>query len=110
MYRKLIRYSNKIFNLFDIIASITDERLKPQIDTVEIVAAILCIQFANLGSLNSLSQAISLNNLKKEIPSVSTIARSADTMNLEEIRKIGIEIYEKARKKKMLRSCHGMWV
>ncbi|MDO9580879.1 MAG: hypothetical protein Q7J06_09995, partial [Bacteroidales bacterium] len=110
MYRKLIRYSNKIFKLFDIIASITDERIKPQIDTAKIVAAIIIMHFTNLGSLNSLSQTISLNNLKKEIPSVSTIARSADTMDLEEIRNVGIEIYRKARKSKMLDPCHEMWV
>jgi hypothetical protein len=110
MYRKLIAYSNKIFNLFSIIASITDERLKPQIPTVKIVAAIIIMHFTNLGSLNSLSQTISLNNLKKEIPSVSTIARAADTMDLEEIRGVGMEIYARARKSKMLRPCHGMWV
>ena len=110
MYRKLIRYSNKIFNLWDIIASITDERLKPQISTVKIVTAILCMQLSNLGSLNSLSQAIAFKNLKKEIPSVSTIARAADSLNLEEIRGVGIEIYAKARKSKMLASCYGMWV
>ena len=72
MYKKLIAYSNKIFNLFSIIASITDERLKPQIDTVKIVAAIVIMQFTNLGSLNSLSQEIAYKNFKKEIPSVST--------------------------------------
>ena len=110
MYRKLLRYSNKIFNLFSIIATITDERLKPQIATVKIIAAIIVMQFSNLGSLNSLSQAISVKNLKKDIPSVSTIARSADSINLEEIRGVGIEIYKKARKSKMLSSCHGMWV
>ena len=110
MYRKLIRYSNKIFNLFSIIATITDERLKPQIATVKIIAAIIVMQFSNLGSLNSLSQAISVKNLKKDIPSVSTIARSADSINLEEIRGVGIEIYKKARKSKMLDPCHGMWV
>ena len=110
MYRKLIRYSNKIFNLFSIIATITDERLKPQIATVKIIAAIIVMQFSNLGSLNSLSQAISVKNLKKDIPSVSTIARSADSINLEEIRGAGIEIYARARKSKMLSSCHGMWV
>ncbi len=55
MYRKLIRYSNKIFNLFGIIASITDKRLKPQIATVKITAAITVMHFSNLGSLNSLS-------------------------------------------------------
>ncbi|GAG92903.1 unnamed protein product, partial [marine sediment metagenome] len=110
MYRKLLRYSNKIFNLFSIIATITDERLKPRIATVKITAAIIVMQFSNLGSLNSLSQTISVKNLKKDIPSVSTIARSADSMNLEEIRNIGIEIYGKARKSKMLDSCYGMWV
>ena len=81
MYKKLIAYSNKIFNLFSIIASITDERLKPQIDTVKIVAVIVIMQFTNLGSLNSLSQEIAYKNFKKDIPSVSTIARTADSLN-----------------------------
>jgi len=85
MHRKLIGYSNKIFNLFSIIASITDERLKPQIPTVKIVAAIIIMHFTNQGSLNSLSQEIAYKKLKADIPSVSTIARSADTMDLEEI-------------------------
>ena len=80
MYRKLIRYSNKIFNLFSIIASITDERLKPQIPTVKIVAAITVMHFTNQGSLNNLSQEIAYKNFKADIPSVSTIARTADTI------------------------------
>ena len=81
MYRKLIAYSNKIFNLFGIISSITDERLKPQIATVKIVATIIIMHFTNLGSLNNLSQEIAFKNLKKDIPSVSTIARIADSLN-----------------------------
>ena len=110
MYKKLLLYSDKIFNLFSLIASITDGRLKPQIPTVKIVAAIIIMHFTNQGSLNNLSQEIAYKNLKAEIPSVSTIARTADTMNTEEIRNVGIEIYARARKKKMLDPCHGMWV
>ncbi len=110
MYKKLLRYSNKIFNLFSIIASITDGRLKPQIPTVKIVTAIIIMHFTNQGSLNSLSQEIAYKNFKADIPSVSTIARTADTMDLEEIRGVGMEIYKKARAKKMLEPCHGMWV
>ena len=110
MHRKIIRYSNKIFNLFNIITSITDGRPKPQIDTIKIVAAIIVMQFSNLGSLNSLSQTISVKNLKKDIPSVSTIARCADSINLDDIRNIGKEIYAKARKSKMLSPYCGMWV
>jgi len=110
LYRKLIGYSNKIFNLFGIIASITDKRLKPQIPTVKIVVAIIIMHFTNQGSLNNLSQEIAYKNFKKDIPSVSTIARSADSMDLDKIRNVGIEIYGKARKSKMLDPCHGMWV
>jgi len=110
LYRKLIRYSNKIFNLFSIIASITDKRLKPQIPTIKITAAIIVMQFSNLGSLNSLSQTISVKNLKKDIPSISTIARCADSINLDDIRNIGKEIYAKARKSKMLSPYCEMWV
>ncbi len=110
MFKKLIRYSNKIFDLFTIIASVTDERIKAQIPTVKIVAAITVMHFTNQGSLNNLSQEIAYKKLKAAVPSVSTIARVADTMNLEEIRGVGLAIYKKARAKKMLSSCHGMWV
>jgi len=110
LFRKLIRYSNKIFDLFTIIASITDERIKAQIPTVKIVAAIIIMHFTNQGSLNSFSQEIAFKKLKADIPSVSTIARTADSMDLEEIRGVGIEIYKKARAKKMLKPFYGMWV
>jgi len=75
LFRKLIRYSNKIFDLFTIIASITDERIKAQIPTMKIVAAIIIMYFTNQGSLNSLSQEIAFKKLKACVPSVSTIAR-----------------------------------
>lgn len=110
MFKRLIRYSNKIFDLFTIIASITDQRIKAQIPTVKIVAAIIIMHFTNQGSLNNFSQEIAFKRLKANIPSVSTIARVADTMDLEEIRSVGMEIYRQARAKKMLEPCHGMWV
>ena len=110
MFKKLIRYSNKIFDLFTIIASVTDKRVKAQIPTVKIIAAITVMHFTNQGSLNSLSQEIAFKRLKASVPSVSTIARVADTMNLEEIRGVGLAIYKKARAKKMLEPFCGMWV
>jgi len=110
LFRKLICYSNKIFDLFTIIASITDKRIKAQIPTVKIVAAIIIMHFTNQGSLNSLSQEIAFKKLKADIPSVSTIARTADSMGLEGIRAVGLAIYKKARTKKMLEPFCGMWV
>lgn len=110
MFKRLIRYSNKIFNLFSIIDAITDKRIKAQIPTVKIVAAIIVMHFTNQGSLNNFSQEIAFKRLKADVPSVSTIARVADTMDLGKIRAVGLEIYKKARAKKMLAPCNGMWV
>ena len=62
------------------------------------------MQLSNLGSLNSLSLT------SGKYPSVSTIARSADSMNLNEIRQVAIEVYKRARKQKMLSAYCGMWV
>ncbi len=87
------------------------KRLKPQIPTTKIVATITVMHFTNLGSLNSLSQTISLNNLKKKIPSVSTITRVTDNMDIEETRGVGIEIYAKDGKsfEDKLNRANWMW-
>ncbi len=110
MFKRLIKYSNKIFNLFNIIDAITDQRIKPQIPTVKIIAAIIIMYFTNQGSLNGLSQEIAYKKLKGFLPSVSTIARAADSMDLDSVREVGLDIYKKARAAKMLEPCHGMWV
>jgi hypothetical protein len=106
MFKRIIKYSNKHFSLFKNLSSVTDRRIKPQIDTVKIVTAIIYMQFSNLRSLNNLFQAPSSG----KYPSVSTIARVADTMNLDEIRNAGKAIYQKARKSKMLTSYCGKWI
>ena len=77
MFRRIIKYSNKHFGLFKKLASITDKRIKAQIDTIKIGAAIICMQLSNLGSLNSLSPVL----VSGKYPSVSTIARTADSMD-----------------------------
>lgn len=106
MYRRIIKYSCKHFGLIKKLEAIADRRLKPQIVTIRISAAIICMQLANLGSLNTLSQTLSYG----DFPSVSTIARVADSMELDDIRATGAGIYRKARKKKMLTAFCGMWI
>jgi len=110
MFKKLIDYSNKIFDLFSAVALIADRRIKPQIPTVKIITAIIIMYFTNQGSLHSLSQEIAYKKLKGFLPSISTIARAADSMDLDGIREVGLGIYKKARAAKMLSACHGMWV
>ena len=81
----------------------TDRRIKPRIATAEVATAIFSVQLANLGSLNNFAQSVLS-------PSVSTIARSADTMSLNDIRKVNFEVYKKARASKMLASYSGRWI
>ena len=73
MFRRIIKYSSKHFDLFKNLLLITDKRIKPRIATVKIVIAIICMHLSNLGSLNSLSSALASGRY----PSVSTIARVA---------------------------------
>jgi len=106
MLRRIITYSNKHFGLFKSIVLITDGRIKPRIATVKIVTAVICMHLSNLGSLNSLSSALASGRY----PSVSTIARVADLMDLETIRNVAANIYKRARKQKMLSAYCGMWI
>ena len=95
MFRRAVRYSWNYFGLFKRLKNICDGRIKPRIATIRVAIAIFSMQLANLGSLNNFSQSVSC-------PSVSTIARVADTMSLEEIREVSLQVYKKARKSKIL--------
>ena len=86
MFKRIIKYSNKHFGLFENLLFITDKRTKPRITLVKIVTAIICMQLSNLGSLNSLSLT------SGKYPSVSTIARTTDQMDLETIRNVAANI------------------
>lgn len=103
MFRRAVRYSRNYFGLFDKLKNITDGRIKPRIATIKVAIAIFSIQLANLGSLNNFSQSVLS-------PSVSTIARSADTMSLCYIRDVNLKVYKKARMAKMLASYRGRWI
>ena len=103
MFKKALRYSRKYFDLFKRLKNITDKRIKARISTAEVAIAIFSLQLANLGSLNNFAQSVLS-------PSVSTIARSADSMDLKYIREVNLQIYKKARKSKMLSAYQGEWV
>ncbi len=109
MLKRLIEYGDKHFDIIEKVGYITDRRQRPQIPTSGISQSILTMMLSNLGSLNRLGAAKSLGSLEDivDAPSVSTIARSADTMDLDAIRKVLKEIYLAARKKKMIGSYYG---
>jgi hypothetical protein len=113
MFKRIVNYSNKYFNLFSLINDISDMRTKPQIATSGIAASILSILFCGLGSLNKFNQSRDLSfvsNMLKRIPSSSTVARTSDTINLDALREILKSIYLKAKRSKMIEDYCGKYI
>ena len=66
----------------------------------------MSLRISNLGFLNSLSQSLKY----RAYQSVSTIARVADSISLDDIRDIGTDIYKRTRKSKMLAPYCRRWI
>ena len=69
--------------------------------------------FSNLGSLNKFNQARDIavvKNIIGIVPSASTVARAADTIDLDYIREILKIIYLKAKRSKMIEPYHNRWI
>ena len=68
---------------------------------------------SNLGSLNRFNQARDISfvgNTAGRIPSASTIARAADSIDLDNLREILKSIYLKAKRSKMIEPYFGKWI
>ncbi len=113
MFKRIIDYSNKHFNLFDLVDNITDSRQKPQIACSDIAASILSMLFSNLGSLNKYNTSREISyvlDIAAKVPSSSTVARASDTIDLDAIRDILKAIYLKAKRKKMIEPFYGKYI
>ncbi|MCL5984928.1 MAG: transposase [Actinobacteria bacterium] len=113
MFRRIIRYSDKHFGIFNLIEDITDLRQRPQISTANISSSIVFMLISNLGSLNKFNisrDTSAVGSIAGRVPSSSTIARSADSIDLESLREIQNVIYLKARRAKMIQPCNGRWI
>jgi len=113
MFKRILNYSNKYFSLFKNIKNISDLRAKPQIGASDICTSIISILFSNLGSLNRFNQAkdtSAVKNIAGRVPSASTVARVADSIDLDCIREILKVIYLKAKRSKMIEAYYGRWI
>ena len=113
MLKRIINYSNKYFNLSDLILDISDLRAKPQISAADVASSVLSMIFSNLGSLNKFNQSRDFSyakNMALKVPSASTVARSADTIDLDYVRKILKSIYLKAKRSKMIEAFNGRYI
>ncbi|MBM3706302.1 MAG: transposase [Actinobacteria bacterium] len=113
MFKRIVNYSNKYFNLFSLIDNISDGRAKPQIACSDIAVSILSILFCGLGSLNkfnNLREISSVPNISSKVPSASTIARVSDTIDLDCLRQALKSIYLKAKRSKMIEDYCGKYI
>jgi hypothetical protein len=113
MLKRIINYSNKYFNLSDLIEGITDLRANPQISASDVSSSVMSMIFSNLGSLNKFNQSRDFSNAKNmalKVPSASTVARAADTINLCYLREILKSIYLKAKRSKMIEPFNGRYI
>ena len=113
MFKRIVNYSNKYFSLFKSIKNISDGRAKPQIGASDICTSIISMLFSNLGSLNKFNQArdiSSVGNIIDRVPSASTAARAADSIDLDCLREISQSIYLKIKRSKMIELYYGKWV
>ena len=105
MLNRLLSYADRHFAIEENFSRITDNRSRPQIPTSEISKKVFTMMLSNLGSLNQLKAVSEMSAIYS--PSVSTIARSADTMDLYQLREILKGVYLSSRRKKMLDSICG---
>jgi len=104
---------NKYFNLFDLILGISDLRANPQISAADVTSSVMSMIFSNLGSLNKFNQPRDFSyagNIAGRVPSASTVARSADTIDLDYLREILKSIYLKAKRSKMIQPFNGRYI
>lgn len=76
--RRLLKYSDKVFDLSSQIETIQDLRMRPRIKTQNIFSSALVMSLSQLGSLNALEQANGQNSFWKkwigdELPSAEGV-------------------------------------
>ena len=101
MFKRILKYINKYFGLFNLIENITDKRARPQIPAAFVSSSILCLLFSNLGSLNKFNIMKDILVAADNFPSAATIARSSDGIDLEILRQVIKKNYQKAKRSKM---------
>ena len=103
----MLRYSDKVFNLRDLIKGIGDTRQRRQIAMEWIFAAGLVMAVGQLGSLNALEQAQGVIYWRRwvggKIGSADTIGRGFARTECNSIRVIIRQVYSQLKRNKALR-------
>lgn len=113
MFRRLLKYGEKVYYIRKILNCIGDKRKKPQIKTSIVTCGIFIMALGKLGSLNKIERNKNARFWKKWIDfylcSADTNGRVFALIHLEDIRK-GLKLfYAKLKRNKVLKSpWHGL--
>jgi len=113
--RRLIAYSEKIFHLSrDVVASVSDRRLKPRISTSLVVKSSLVMFWSRLGSLNALELTAGSRFwetwLDEPVCSADSIGRVYALLDADGLRQGIHHIYDCLKRNKALPDVHGIGV
>src|SRR6266699_4732938 len=113
MLRRLIAYSDKVFQLSTLlIASITDRRPEPRISTATVAKASMVMFWARMGSLNALEMSGESRFWKRwlghPMPSAETMGDVHSKMDAGKLREAIHQVYGCLKRNKALPDDHGI--
>jgi hypothetical protein len=114
MLRRLLRYSEKVYDLSALVERIVAHRLAPQIPTATILRGALVMLLARLGSLNALAQTSGSPFWRRwlggPLASADTIGRVCTQLDVETLRAGLRQLYAQLRRNKSLHPVrHGVF-
>lgn len=110
--QRLIRYSDKIFGLGEVLGQVSDRRLCPRIPTSVLLRSVLVLYWARLGSLNALETVRGASFWKRWLgrapASADTVGRVHAELENEGLRRGLQQVYRRLKRNKALRGV-GEW-
>ena len=109
--RRILRYTDKVFDLRQQIEGIKDKRQRVQICTPVIFSSAVVMALARLGSLNAVEQTKAERYwhrwLGGNLPSADTLGRVFSRISSEDIRALMRHVYRRLKRNKVLRPVYA---
>lgn len=114
MLSRLLRWSDRVLGVGDLVRALEDDRVRPQIPTSRVVRSLLVMFCARLGSLNAIEQTASHHRLWQRwiggsLPSADSLGRITSLLDTEQLRELLQALYTRLKRRKALQpTSHGL--
>jgi Transposase DDE domain len=114
MLGRLLRWSDRVLGIGELIHALQDDRVRPQIPTSRVVSSLVVMFCARLGSLNALAQTGSRRRfwerwIQGSLPSADSLGRIAALLDVEQLRALLHALYTRLKRSKALKpTTHGL--